>query len=271
MRFCASLVTIVMTAGMLPAQDPAPATPASSDKQPASGWRNADTSRPGEYVIEPGTKVPLTLINSISTKHSAEGDRVYLETVYPIMANGRIVIPPGSYVAGTVTQVKRPGRVKGRGELFLRFDSLTLPNGVTRDFRARMGSMDGASNEEFDRAEGKVKSEGNKGGDARNVGEATAAGASIGVIAGGATGHYGMGAGIGAAAGAAAGPMGVLLTRGPDAVLAKGSTIEMVLDRQLRFQDSELSFGPMQPIPVSSVPEPAKKNSGVLPTRRFPF
>src|SRR3954447_13117349 len=95
------------------------------------------------YTVEIGTKVPLALINSVSTKHSVEGDRVYLETVFPILVNGKIVIPPGSYVAGTVTQVKRPGRVKGRGELFVRFDSLTLPNGVTRDFRARVGGIDG--------------------------------------------------------------------------------------------------------------------------------
>src|SRR5438045_4922487 len=206
---------ILMFAGTLMGQqDPAPASPAAFERQPES-WRKeeeakAAETKPGEYVVDTGTKVPLALINSISTKHSAEGDRVYLETVFPIMSSGRIVIPPGSYVAGTVTEVKRPGRVKGRGELFLRFDSLTLPNGVTRDFRARIGTMDGRATEEFDRAEGKIKSEGNKGGDARNVAEATAAGASIGVIAGGATGHYGMGSGIGAAAGAAAGLMGVL-------------------------------------------------------------
>lgn len=223
--------------------------------------------------MDSGTKVPLALINSISTKHSAEGDRVYLETVFPIMSSGRIVIPPGSYVAGTVTEVKRPGRVRGRGELFLRFDSLTLPNGVTRDFRARIGTMDGRASEEFDRAEGKIKSEGNKTGDARSVGEATAAGASIGVIAGGASGgHYGMGAGIGAAAGAAAGLMGVLLTRGPDAVLAKGSTIEMILDRPLHFQDTELNFGGTQPMPVpEGGPLPSKKATSNLPHRRFPY
>src|SRR5207245_10608795 len=146
-----------------------------------------------------GTKVPLSLLTSVSTKHSAEGDPVYLETVFPILANGRIVLPVGSYVVGTVTQIKRPGRVKGRGELYVRFDSLTLPNGVTRDFRARVGSLDGRGSEELDRAEGKIRSEGNKGGDARTVGEAAGAGASIGAIAGGASGgHYGMGAGIGA-------------------------------------------------------------------------
>jgi len=237
---------------------------------PAPDTSKPEAAKTSEYLIDSGTKIPLTLINSVSTKHSAEGDRVYLETAFPIMAKGRIVIPPGSYVAGTVTEIKRPGRVKGRGELFLRFDSLTLPNGVTRDFRARIGTMDGSAPEDFDRAEGKIKSEGNKSGDARTVEEAAAAGASIGVLAGAASGHYGMGTGIGAAAGAAAGLMGVLLTRGPDAILPRGSTIEMILDRQLHFQDSELNFGPVQPLQVSNSAPPNRKESGV-PARRFPF
>lgn len=229
-----------------------------------------------EYIIEAGTNIPLSLLNSVSTKHSAEGDRVYLETVFPILVNGRIVIPPGSYVMGTVTQVKRPGRVKGRGELFVRFDSLTLPNGVTRDFRARIGAMDGRASEDFDRSEGKIRSEGNKSGDARSVAEATAAGASVGVIAGGAAGHYGMGAGIGAAAGATAGLVGVLLSRGPDAVLAKGSTVEMIFDRQLRFDESELNFSATPPHHHSDtgagpLPSHKQNSSGSLPRRRFPF
>lgn len=236
----------------------------------------AQSAEEKDYVVESGSKIPLSLINSVSTKHSAEGDRVYLETVFPILVNGKIVIPPGSYVAGTVTQVKRPGRVKGRGELFLRFDSLTLPNGVTRDFRARVGGIDGRGSEELDRTEGKISSEGNKSGDARTIGEAAGAGASIGAIAGGASGgHYGMGAGIGAAAGATAGLMGVLLSRGPEVVLAKGSTLEMVLDRPVQFSASELDFGAMQPRRVSdsgSGPLPSQKKGGLgtgLPGRRF--
>src|SRR6516164_2835353 len=228
-----------------------------------------------EYSVIAGTRVPLTLINSVSTKHSEAGDRVYLQTVFPILVNNRIVIPPGSYVAGTVTEVKKPGRVKGRGELWVRFDSLTLPNGVTRDFRARVGGVDGLSNEQLDKAEGKVKAEGNIGGDARTIGEAAAAGASVGVIAGAASGHYGMGTAIGAGAGAAAGMIGVLLSRGPDAVLAKGSTIEMVLDRPVDFNEADLNFGNYQPPPPpSEAPSaaPAKNGSSIpTPVGRFPF
>jgi type IV secretion system protein VirB10 len=52
------------------------------------------------------------------------------------------------------------------------------------------------------------------------------------------------GVGIGAAAGAAAGLAGVLLSRGPDAVLPRGSSLEMVLDRPLAFDENELDDGP---------------------------
>jgi hypothetical protein len=93
-----------------------------------------------------------------------------------------------------------------------------------------------------DKKEGIVQGDSNKGGDARVVGETAASGASIGAIAGAAAGHAGLGAGIGGAAGAAAGLAGVLLTRGPDAVLAKGSTVEMVLDRPLVFEANEVNF-----------------------------
>ena len=220
------------------------------------------SAAPADFTVGPGTKLPLSLINSISTKHSAEGDSVYLETAYPVVVNGRIVIPVGSYVMGTVTQVKKPGRVKGRGELYIRFDSLTLPNGVTRDFRARMAGMDASGSGSVDKAEGKVSSEGNKGGDVKTVAETASAGASIGGIAGSVAGHTAMGLGVGAAAGAAAGLIGILATRGPDAVLPRGATVEMVLDRPVTFSDRELNFGgtpPPHPIqPAQPIPQPAK-------------
>ncbi len=253
------LPLVAVYAAALLAQDkrlvPPPAEP-DTTAQPAGA------PKPSVFVIEIGTKIPLAVINSVGTKNSAVGDRVYLETVFPILVDGRVVIPPGSYVSGVITQIKRPGRVKGRGELYLRFDSLTLPNGVTRDFRARIGGLDGRASEELDKSEGKIKSEGNKSGDAQTIGEATATGASVGTLAGGAAGRYGMGAGVGALAGAAAGMIAVLLTRGPDVVLAPGSSVEMVVDRPVRFTEAELDFS--HPMPRADVfqagPMPSQKN-----------
>jgi len=118
--------------------------------------------------------------------------------VFPVLAGGRIVIPVGSSVVGTVTKVKKPGRTKGRGELYIRFDSLILPNGVTRDFHARIGGMDGTNNGTLDRGEGMITSDSNKSGDMQTVGETTLAGTSVGALAGNAAGSGGLGLGVGA-------------------------------------------------------------------------
>ena len=196
-----------------------------------------------------------------------------METVFPVVVRGRVVIPQGSSVSGSVTQLKRPGRVRGKAELYVRFDSLILPNGVTRDFRSRLGTIDARGTEHLDQKEGVVKGDTNKGGDAKVVAEGGMAGASIGAIAGSAAGHAGAGAGIGAAAGAAAGLATVLLTRGPDAVLAKGSTLEMVLDRQLVFEAEEIPAWNTSGTHFSDGPGPAgppAKGGIAGPARRLP-
>jgi hypothetical protein len=145
-----------------------------------------------------------------------------------------------------------------------------LPNGVTRDFRAQVAGLDGRATEDLDKKEGTIRSEGNKSGDARVIAETATTGVALGGLAG--LGQApGLGAGIGAAVGATAGIIGVLVTRGPDAVLAKGTTIEMVLDRQLSYDDAELNFTNL-PQRYSagdgSGPLPSRKTQGQA--RRFP-
>ena len=272
LAFAAALVLLALHNSLNAQQDSGPAPPAPPSSETPTATAPAPSSNtpeqrpappgPDQFVVTPGTRIPLSMINSISTKTAVNGERVYLESVFPILVNGHVVIPPGSYVAGTVTDVKRPGRVKGRGELYVRFDSLTLPNGVTRDFRARMGSLDGRAPETLDKAEGKVKGEGDKAGDVKTVGEGAGIGATVGGLAGAAAGHAGMGAGLGAAAGATAGLIGVLLTRGPDAILAKGTTMEMVLDRPLQFSNTDIDFRTVMPRANSSDgpgPQPSRK------------
>src|SRR5260370_16986097 len=72
---------------------------AQSAEEKEEGWRKTDQSS-GDYVVEPGSKVPLSLINSVSTKHSVEGDRAYLETVFPLLLNANLGIPPSSSFPG---------------------------------------------------------------------------------------------------------------------------------------------------------------------------
>jgi hypothetical protein len=200
----------------------------------------------GEKVIVPaGTRVGVVLQNGISTRSAKPGDSVYLQTSFPITVGNRIVIPVGSYLRGELLESKRPGRVKGRGEFRMRLNTLILPTGYTVDLNAAPRSADSGGKETMDE-EGKVTGGGNKGQKAGTVVEATAAGAGIGAIAGRAKGA-GMGAGIGAVTGLAA----VLLTRGPEAELPRGSTMDVVLERQLVLDGSQIQFnnlGQFQPV-----------------------
>ena len=208
--------------------------------------------QPQQYVVPARTRVPLVLVNSVSTKTSEVGDRVYLQTSFPIAASSRIVIPEGSYVTGTITQVKRPGRIKGRGEIYIRFDTLMLRNGVTRDFRGTVSATDGGQSDVVEK-EGKIEGEGTKGQDAGSVAGTAAQGASTGAIIGAvANDSPGKGAIIGGGVGAAAGMIGVLLQRGSEVRLLRGTSLEMQLDRDLTFYSDEINFlgtAPPHPLP----------------------
>jgi hypothetical protein len=218
---------------------PAPAPPArTSPSQQGLIPRPAPPPADSEHVVAAGTHVLLRLTNAVNTKHTAAGTHIYLETAVPVFVNGRLIIPVGSYVTGTVTESKQAGRVKGKSTLTLEYDSLTLRNGTARDLRSRPDSVDSKGN--LDKSEGTITGDGNKAGDAGRVAQTTAAGTGVGAIAGGAAGHLGMGAGIGAAGGAVAGLASVFGTRGPDVVLPAGTTMDMVLDRDLRYTDEDL-------------------------------
>jgi hypothetical protein len=235
--------SVLVYRNALAASTPPPTQPAmrpAAPPQPALIPRRAPAV-PGagaDYVVAAGTHILLRLTNPVNTKTAAPGDRIYLETAVPVFVNGRMVIPVGSYVAGTVTDAKKAGRVKGKSEMTLEYNSITLRSGVSRDLRSRPDSVEGKGN--LDKSEGRVQGEGNKAGDAGTVAKTTAAGTGVGAVIGGAAGHLGAGAGIGAAGGALAGLAGVLSSRGPDVVLRAGTTMDMLLDRDLRYSDEEL-------------------------------
>ena len=177
-------------------------------------------------VVPAGTVIPVTLTSRISTKHAKDGDGVYGKTSFPITVNNKIVIPEGSHVRGKISEVKRAGRVKGKAELTLNFQTLVLPSGVTLPIYTSLGGTGGTAERS---GEAGIKGDSSKGEDAEKIGTAAGQGAIIGVIAG----RDVKGAGIGGAAGAAVGTAAVLLSRGKDVVLEPGTTIEMVLDQPL--------------------------------------
>ena len=219
-----------------PVERTAPTTPARElIRQPSLPSTDA-------LVVAHGTHIGLALRNALDTKHTQEGDHVYLETIAPIAVAGQVVIPRGSFVNGTVTQSKPAKGIKTKGEMYIRFDNLVLPNGVTRDFHSRLVSADSEARGKVDAKEGKITGERDSSGDVRTVAEGGAIGATVGAIAGSAAGHPLSGVGIGAAAGAGVALATIFHGKKPEAVIPRGTILEMVLDRDLTYSRTELPY-----------------------------
>jgi type IV secretion system protein VirB10 len=221
--------------------------PQTSAPPPVAPVRQSVEQSPnGQKITVPsGTRLAVVLENGISTRSAHAGDSLYFHTSFPVTQNNQVVIPVGSYIRGSLLDSKRPGRIKGKGEFRLRLESLILPNGYTVDLLAAPRSADTGGRETTD-SEGRVTGPGGKGKDAGTVATTTVTGAGIGAIAGG-----GKGAGIGAGIGGLAGLAAVLLTRGPEAQLPRGTTLDIVIERDLYLDGGMLGFrntGRAQPI-----------------------
>jgi hypothetical protein len=182
--------------------------------------------------IPPGAHMLLRMENTITTRTAKPGDFIYFRTASPLAEGGQIVVPTGSYVQGTVVSAVRPGRVKGRSALSIRFDTLTLPSGAAHKIGPQLSSVDaGQHAQQVSPNENTVKQGGSQGQDAARIAILAGTGAAIGAV----VEESVKGAGIGAGAGAAVGLATVLLTRGNEIELRQGSTLDVIFDRGLKL------------------------------------
>ena len=221
------------------------------------------------YTVPAGTKILLSLKNGINTKTAQQGDGVYLVSSFPVVGNSRVMVPVGVYVQGVVDRVQRPGRVKGRAQLDLHFTTMIFPNGQVVEVPGVLNSLPGSDGPKVKGSEGTVEQAGNKGRDVGNVLKGAAIGAEGGVLGGAATGNVAKGVGYGGLAGAAAGTIYTLFTRGNDIVIPSGTSVEMVLQRSLILQESQLagadeSRGQAQMAPAGQRQPMAKPRQRIL-------
>jgi len=191
-------------------------------------------------VIPTGTKVPVVLQHAITTKSAREGDVVYAHTSFPVVADDRLLIPAGTYVQGKIVQVQRAGHIKGRAEILMHFTTLIYPNGYTVMLPGAIDNVPGAENTNMKGTEGSVEQSKQKGKDAEKIatasGKGAEGGALIGALASRSTGGTLAGAGAGAALGAAI----ALFGRGNDVRLEAGTTVEMVIQREVTVDGSRV-------------------------------
>jgi hypothetical protein len=111
----------------------------------------------GAAEIPPGTHILLRMLNSVGTRTASEGTQVYLQTVTPVAIDNAIVIPPGTYVQGSVSHAKRSGRVKGRAELGIRLETMTFTGGKIVKISPRLSAVDsGETGQKADETESQI-------------------------------------------------------------------------------------------------------------------
>ena len=184
------------------------APPAAQPSAPARPVAPAEPAAPATVAIPAGTALAVELGRALSTDTAAAGDAVTGTVTKAVSANGRVVVPAGAVVTGTVAEADRAGRVKGVSRLVLSFTSVTVA-GTRYTIAAEPVVREG---------------EETKGEDATKVGIGAGAGAVVGAILGGKGG-----AAKGAAVGAAGGTGVVLATRGRALELAKGAALTVRL------------------------------------------
>lgn len=169
-----------------------------------------------EVTLPAGTVLPVGLETAIGSDTSRVEQAVSGRLRRGVMLHGVEVLPAGTNLTGHVTAVNRPGKVKGRGRIALRFTQLDTPGaGTTRISTGTISRLAPATKKK----------------DAVKVLAPAAAGAIIGRIAGGKSG-----AGKGAVIGGGAGAGYVLATRGEEVRLGRGANLAVRLTAPLTLR-----------------------------------
>lgn len=201
--------------------------PAPTQTTDTTTQNNLTAMLDGQVIIIPkDTELIVELINPIGTGENRDGDKFQAKVVSPYEISGAII-------EGRVDKIEKPGRIKKRAELQLKFDEIRLN-------QARWSNMNAILTEVLPVKGDNVKKVDNEGSaigksslkpDAMKIGAATGTGIVIGAVVGGP-----VGAGVGAAMGAAFGVGAVVVERGKHIKLIQGQQLRIrtVYETQIR-------------------------------------
>ncbi|MFL6216462.1 MAG: YMGG-like glycine zipper-containing protein [Blastocatellia bacterium] len=187
---------------------------------PAYGGNRYPNDRGGnydsnDYMVADSALIVARLNDSLDTTRTRAGDRFSLTVVSPPEYRD-------ATIEGHIIDTNRSGRVTGRAELAMAFDSIRMQNGRTARFDGTLDSVRTANGETL-----RVDTEGTVRDDSSQTNKTvtraaigTAVGALIGAIAGG-----GKGAAVGAVVGGGAGAGSVFVQGRNDLQLTPGTEI----------------------------------------------
>jgi len=167
-----------------------------------------------DFILTNGETVVAVLDNGLSTANAKVGDRFTATVRQPSQYEG-------ATIEGHVSSVQRSGRITGRSQMTLNFDTIRLRDGRSYRFAGIIDSVRNAQGEtvKIDN-EGTVRDDNQTTKTVQRTAIGTAVGAIIGAIAGG-----GKGAAIGAIVGAGGGAGSVYVQGRDDLELDRGTEL----------------------------------------------
>ena len=209
-----------------PASNPAPREEVSNAQPGGSMWESRTPVQPSvpeyreaeppppppppapefiEVTVPSDAVLGLQIERTLSSELARVEDKVDARVTRDVRVENLVAIPAGSMVRGSVTEVDRGGRMKGKARIAIRFHSVVLADGTELALKTDPVIREGQS----------------PGGEsAAKVGGAAIGGAILGAILGGSKG-----AAIGGAVGAGAGTATVMANDRNPATLSAGTTV----------------------------------------------
>jgi hypothetical protein len=182
----------------------------------ASAPASISAAQEQQVTVPTGTVLHLRMENGVGSDISHVEEPVRAVVTRPVVVHGRTVVPAGSTAIGHVVAVRRAGHLKQRSLVSVRFSEV-MPRGADEQVRIRTRSWSALGPSLTRR-------------DVNGIGLPAAGGAIVGAIIGG-----GKGAAIGAAAGGGAGTARLMITRGKDVRVPKGTLVAVRLTQPVRL------------------------------------
>jgi hypothetical protein len=180
------------------------------ESAPQADLTAASLAADRDVTIPAGTVLRLRIDRGFGSDISRVEDPVTATLARAVVVGGRTVLSVGSVASGYVSEATRPGKVKGRGRVAVRFTSIN--SGSRRESYA------------IETRSWVAVAPATKKKDALTIGVPAAGGAVVGALIDGKKG-----AAIGSAVGGGAGTAVVLTTRGKDVRIGRGATLAVRL------------------------------------------
>lgn len=121
---------------------------ASAIQDPPPLAEPSPANSPTFVTVPAGAKIELVVTRPEWAQSAKDGDTVYAQTSFPVVAGGSMAIPAGTYVQGTIEGVTKPTRKLERAEIQVLFTKIVFANGYTVELPGAKSTMQPAVGEQ---------------------------------------------------------------------------------------------------------------------------